>query len=795
LWSIRVRLSRRGETVADRDWVNMGNWENSEAFQDRNVRDIQRLIDGCARESSTRSHAQWWLRPQSFLSLGVAVWLWSLLGGWSFGEVEKSSLEIVGLRVGVGGVYKAGLWTPLWVQVRGGATAASGKLWITVPDDEGGPCSFCSPSVVVGADETREVEMLIQIGRPRAQVVVRWESSDGFVTEKTYQAGSTAFAAAVTARTPVFVWLSSTEPPLGLTTRRNEKGHWIWVKNPEQLPTHFLAYQSVRCVVLAAGNDQTFNRAIERSREQMLALRDWVRNGGKLVASLGPQCSTLLNNDGPLAWTTPGVWQGTITLRRFSGIESYVDSPRPIILRRGDAPFQAHQCGNIDGVVTAREGNIPLVVRRQFGLGTVIFFTPDLSHRALLEWNQWDRLIDRLVGYSVVRDESVHNQPRTLMHYGYVDLVGQLRSALDVLPTISFFPFSWVAVAVFVYLVVIGPLDYWLLGFGLRNYRWTWLTFPAMILLATGASWILGGTKGTEPVAREVQWVDYDLADGTARGLAFASLYTPRPDSYEVRFSLPQLKATPDAHQKWLGWFGIPGHGLGGMENVTGFLNSLEPYLATPEEGVLKEVVVNQWSTRSFWAIWTARNKTPPLVTDVFDREGILRGRIQNNLDVTLDNCVVAYGDWAYSLGTLEPGKSWESVLGDDRRELRSWLNGRQVFVEGEGVRAQTRQRVEPYDPGSRDVGYILQMMAFYEAAGGIGYVDLSHEYWPFFDGSEWLTNGRAVMIGRVRPDSRQVSSFDFRAKTTDKDHTQLSSQEVFCRFVIPVARKTSTND
>lgn len=759
------------------------------------MRDIHSLIDDFAWESSRWSHAQWWLRPPSFLSWGVPVLFWSLLAGLSFGDVEKSSLEIVGLRVGVNGVYKLGLWTPVWVQVRGGSAAASGQLWITVPDDEGGPCSFCSSSVVVGADESREVEMLIQIGRPRAQVVVRWESSDGFVTEKTYQTGSTALPAAITATTPVFVWLSSAEPPLTLTTRRNEKGHWIWIKNPEQLPTHFLAYQSVRCVVLAAGNDQAFSQAIERSRKQMLALRDWVHNGGKLVASLGPQGSTLLSKDGPLSWTTPGVWRDTITLRRFAGIESYIESRRPIILRRGDVPLQVHQFEKIDGVVTAREGNIPLVIRRQFGLGTVIFFTPDLSHRALLEWNQWDRLIDRLLGYSVAHDESVHNQPRTLMHYGYVDLAGQLRSAMDVLPAVSFFPFSWVAVAVCLYLAVIGPLDYWLLGFGLRNYRWTWLSFPAMILLATVASWLLGEKKGNEPVAREVQWVDCDLADNMARGLAFASLYTPRPDSYEVMFSLPQLGVTADAHQTWLGWFGIPGHGLGGMENVAGFLNSLDPYVAMPEAGMLKGVVVNQWSTRSFWAVWTAKNERPPLITDVFDREGILRGRIQNNLGVTLDNCVVAYGDWAYSLGTLRPGETWESVLGDDRRELRSWLNGRQVFVEGEGVRAQTRQRVEPYDPGSRDVGYILQMMAFYEAAGGLGYVELSHEYWPFFDGSEWLANGRAVMIGRVRSESPLLSSFDFRAKTRHNENTQSSSQEVFCRFVIPVARKTTTND
>ncbi|MGQ9770408.1 MAG: hypothetical protein ACUVQG_07635 [Thermogutta sp.] len=713
--------------------------------------------------------------------------------GPSLEAVERAPVEIVGLRVGVNGVYKPGLWTPLWVQLRGGTAAVSGRLQVTVPDDEGGPCSYGTNPLTIEPEASREVEILVQFGRPRAGAIVRWESDDGFVTEKTYQAGSPTFSAAVPAKTPVFVWLSSAELPLPLAIRRNEKGHWVWVKNPEQLPTHFLGYQSVRCIVLAAGNDSDFLQAVGRSREQILALRDWVRNGGKLVVSLGPPGNALLSEGGALSWTAPGIWQGTIVLRKCSGIESYVDSPRPIVFRRGETPLQIHQFGNLDGVIVAKEGNIPLVIRRQFGLGTVVFFTPDLGHRALREWIQWDRLIDRLVGFSVSREESVYNQPRTLMHYGYVDLAGQLRSALDVFPTVSFVAFSWVAVAVVIYLVLIGPLDYWLLGFGLRNYRWTWLSFPAVILLAAGVSLALGENKGAKSVIREVHWIDCNLADRTVRGLAFAGLYASRPDSYDVRFSSPPLRTAMESCQTWLGWFGIPGHGLGGMENPTGFLNFLEPYAAMPESGVLKDVPVNQWSTRSFWAIWTAKTDTTPLVANAFDREGILRGRIQNNLDVALENCVVAYGDWAYSLGTLKPGDVWESTLGDDRRELRSWLNGRQVFIEGEGVRAQTRQRVEPYDPGSRDVGYIFQTMAFYEAAGGIGYVELAHEYWPFLDGSEWLSNGWAVMICRVRPDSQHPSSFRLSSRTKGAENTETSSPEIFCRFVIPVVRMPAT--
>lgn len=727
------------------------------------------------------------MKQALILFLELLVWFSSIAAVCADGETTAP--EIVNLRVGVEGVYKLGLWTPVWVELRGGTGEASGTIVVTVPDDEGGPCSYVMETVTLPAQATREVEMLVQIGRPRAQATVRWEAEGGPSVEKVFQAGTASFPTAIAARTPVFLWVGPSQPPQALMGRRNEKGHWVWVKNPERLPTHFLGYQSVRTVVLAIGDDKEFIGSLQRSGKQMLALQEWVREGGKVVASFGPTAKMVVSDGGVLSWVAPGTWQNAIPLRKCAGIETYVDSPRPIVVRRSDPPLQALQFTNFEGIVTASEGNIPLVIRRQYGFGTIVFFTTDLTHRALVEWTQFDRLIDRLVGYSVAQDDVAGNPPRTLMHYGYTDVSGQLRSALDVLPTISFVPFSWVAVLVVIYLVIIGPVDYWILGYGIRNYRWTWITFPAIIILAAGAGILLGYSKGERPVTKEVHWIDYDLAGNAIRGLGLGSLYSLRPGFYDISFTAPDFGTKSEVGQLWLGWFGIPGHGLGGMENTTGVLSSLEPYTAMPRSGLLQGFPVNQWSTRSVWALWSAKSQTPPLQLAVFDREGVLRGRIQNNLDVTLENCFVAYGDWVYDLGTLEPGQAWESFLGDDRRELRSWLNGRQVFVEGEGVRAQTRQRVQPYETGSRDVGYILRMMAFYQAAGGFGYVELSHEYWPFFDGSEWLANGRAVMIARVRTERQALPLFGVTARNQTFESVTPVAQECFCRFVLPVPK------
>ena len=709
-------------------------------------------------------------------------------------QLEEASVEIVACRVGVGGVYKLGLWTPVKFTLRS-PREITGRLAVVVPDGFGNLCSYELTKVSLRGRGEEEVEVLVQIGQTLTSLEVRWKGEDGSNAAVTFRGkamGNGEVPLVVPAHVPLFLWIGPGDLGRFFRDWTRRGNYWCQVTEVGRLPRNWLAYQSFRAVVLCTGDDARFIQELADSPQIVSALRHWVEAGGKIVFSGGTMVRPLLEKEGPLSWVAPGPVVGAITLRRTTGLESLVKATRPVILRRSDAPLVAQQFELEDGLITVREGNVPLVIRHGLGLGTVVAVTIDVSHRALVDWPQWDRFIAWLVGNEEAsrEEEASVAQSRTLMHYGYTDLAGQLRAALEVFPGVPFVPFAWVAGLTVLYLAIIGPLDYWLCGLLGKHRRWTWVTFPTLILLAGLVGMALASHKGNVPHVRQLVCVDIDLKDGQLRGNCWANMYSPRPAAYRAQLRT-DIPANISMHDVKFGWLGIPGHGLGGMESPANVM--LLPGAYVNEDGhVFQGLPVGQWVTRGLWAIWTGKLRDLPLDWQLRDRDGTLRGRIINRSAITLEDCVIVYGNWAYPVGTLEPGQVWEAGIGEDRRELRSWLNGQHVLFEGKGPHLQTHQQVQPYDQASRDVGYIMRMMGLYQAAGGKAYTQLSHEYWPSLDLTDAVLNGRAVLVGRMRPPGEAEAPWPEFGVTLDNGENPVSmrwSNDVFWRFILPVLR------
>ena len=59
-------------------------------------------------------------------------------------------------------------------------------------------------------------------------------------------------------------------------------------------------------------------------------------------------------------------------------------------------------------------------------------------------------------------------------------------------------------------------------------------------------------------------------------------------------------------------------------------------------------------------------------------------------------------------------------------------------------------EEATPYDQASTDLGYILRMMMFYEAAGGQRYTRLWNDYQDFVDLSGLLKADRAILVAQT---------------------------------------------
>ena len=120
--------------------------------------------------------------------------------------------------------------------------------------------------------------------------------------------------------------------------------------------------------------------------------------------------------------------------------------------------------------------------------------------------------------------------------YGVSDLSSQLRAALEQFPGVKLIPFGWVAFFIFLYILLIGPGDYFFLKKVLKRMELTWITFPTIVvtvsLVAYYAAYVL---KGNDLLVNKVDVVDIDQAAGLMRGNTWISLFSPQNRDYTIR--------------------------------------------------------------------------------------------------------------------------------------------------------------------------------------------------------------------------------------------------------------------
>jgi len=682
--------------------------------------------------------------------------------------------EIVALRVGFQGQsrgepaakYKAGLWTPVEVTLRGVERLRGGRVILTVPDGDGVPSRVSAPLPHAQTGEDVALLMYARFGRIGGQLAVELRSADGqtvplrsaagLMAKPVFKAGDDdAFPPAIPSHRELIVVVGSA--PLGvedavgrLRQKPEERTVVVRLDDFRQLPDRWYGYEGVDTVVLATGDPSVYGE-LKPDGRRVAALDEWVRMGGKLVFCVGHRAEEVLRQEpeAPLRRFAPGRLQKRVSLRQTAALETYCGSSVPVPAPPGGGPLEMHtaQLAGVEGTVEAREADdLPLVIRRAHGFGQIVFLAADLDRPPLADWPDRGLLVGRLLDHPKSPTEEA-DEGTALMHYGFNDLAGQLRSALDRFPGVSMVPFYVVILLVVLYLLAIGPGDYFLLRKLLRRMQLTWVTFPLIVLAVSLAAYLLASRfKGNQVRLNQVDLVDVDTETGRIRGTAWVNLFSPRVDRYDLTFQpkRPGGDVLPGA-RVWTAWLGLPGEALGGMAPKTvepGVWKT--PYDFSPELDRLAGVPIQVWSTKSLTARWTAPAETL-LEASLREEDNLPNGTITNRLDFPLTQCLLAYGNWAYNLDTLAPGETVRVGPSLKRRELKTLLTGRKlIFDEAE---EKFRQQTTPYDQAGVDVAYIVRAMMFFDAAGGRRYTGLWNRYQAFVDLSHLLKTNRAVLI------------------------------------------------
>ncbi len=701
--------------------------------------------------------------------------------------------KFVGVRVGLGNRYKAGLWTPVEVTLLGGSEPLVGEVSVVVPDGDGVPGRATAPRPYeVLRGQLTVVRLVTRFGRVDADLLAEFRVDGRVVAKRVFQPAlqpdDEHFGDAL--ETEKLVVLVGPSP---LTVEDETKPGSVGgdgrpviaeVSDIERLPSQWYAYEGVDAVILLTSRPEMYHK-LAANNARVRALDQWVRMGGRLILSVGSQADEVLAEGHPLRQFAPGRFERKMTLAQTGAIETYAGSRVSIGQSVGGKPtLQVPRLADIQGVVEVEEGGVPLVIRTARGFGEVVFVSVDLDTWPLNRWPDRPALLARLLGLPTGHaDESAESA--AMMHYGFTDLAGKLRSALDQFKGVRLVPFWLVAGLIVGYIVLIGPADYFFLHKVVRRMEWTWLTFPLVVVLVCFAAYVLAyQLKGNQIRVNQIDLVDVDAASGQMRGAAWMNVFSPRMESFNFTVQPRGVdgRAAADA-RVLMAWLGLPGSGLGGMNphgGGTGLLGGQFRYAA--DFDALDDVPIQVWLTKSLTARWSASNAACP-AADLTEADHVLSGSITSTLSFPLRDCVLAYGTSAYELGTLSPGESKRLGPTARRMELKTFL------TRAAGNGDDSPQKFSPYDYNQTNAtpDSVLQRMMFYQAAGGRHSARLWNSYQEFVDLSELLKTGRAILFTRTPTPADE----GYEGARLLGDGKPLSGQqdrhETVYRFIFPV--------
>ncbi|MDR1957681.1 MAG: hypothetical protein LBQ54_01305 [Planctomycetaceae bacterium] len=730
--------------------------------------------------------------------------------------VHAAETGIDRIDVGIYGIYKTGYWVPVTVYF---STAASeeGDLVAETVDSDGVPVEYLSRfskgsdhavvsvrpgqkgaaiKVTLTSSNQREEKIILPKGNPNTAITQK------DLYKEVASTSQSRFLLPVDSDRPVYLVLSSgnlgIQEALDLMENRDSaRPILVPITSFADLPQEALGYESIDTVILST-EPEIYNGMTAQSK-QIAALKEWLRLGGHVIFAAGKSSEPLIaGEDAPLAAFLPGTFERMTTLRLASPYEIYAAPLQPTgstpmnMTGSDDAPFlEVPFFRDVQGKVEAQEGDLPIAVHSSYGLGLLTYFAGDLEKAPLSNWKDRRFLIARLFGVKERRPEQPFYSGQGMIHLGYHDLAGQLRSALERFPDVRVISFSVLVVFSVFYILIVGPGDWFVVHKLLKRPKRTWVTFPCWVILFCGLVVVIAGMFRTgQTVLNQVDLIDIDTRSGTVRGTSWMSFYSPKTAEYNLRYqpwtANPEENAGLSAR---FAWFGLAGNALGGMSAKTmNFAQWEKPYGMNSSAEITRLPMLTA-STKSLTANWLSTAKDL-FAGDLTEVDEIPSGHIINTLDWDLEQCFLVYGRWMIELKTVAAGALIEVNSSCKRRDLRTVLAGGQHVFDDDRIGSQ--RYAGRYNAESADIPYILRTMMFYSAAGGQKEFVLQNGYQQTIDMSRLLLTQNAIFIGIAKP--RDKASFGSQIFRTDgaMDGTRIdaSQKTVIFRAVFPIDQR-----
>ena len=712
----------------------------------------------------------------------------------------RGNPEFVGIRVGFAGQYKIGLWTPVTLTLRGGRAALTGRVVASTPDNDSVPCAFSGPeaSCMLLPGRESSVMLYVRFGHVATSLHAEFLADGTKVAAKDFETGLDAdaehFLDGLTGR-GLIVHVGGARAGIENALQMTRSGSEIRavvaeVTDLAELPARWQGYEGVDAVVLSTGNAEMFGK-LAQENARLQALDDWVRLGGRLVLTVG--CTP------KRCWARAPRWPASAGQVRPHD-HAAPDRGRGNVCPQHDPhpAAQARPAAAVAHAAAERRGGTDRGERGRSAAGDPQFAglrAGDLpgrrpGPRPLSGWPDRRLLMARLL--DLPTGEVAGEQNLTGQTFAIRDLAGQLPSAINRPSGVWLVPFWVVVMLVVVYILLIGPGDYFFLRRFVGRMEWTWLTFPAIVVLFSGRLVLRGLSAQRQPGPPQPGRPAQRRHRRHARAAPAGSTSSARrwtPSTSPCGRARRTASRPADSRRTWPG-SARPAKAWGACTARRGLAGGAtlwnSGYAISPDSAASTPPRSRSGRPRALWPVGPRPRPAQALTARLVEEDGLPSGTITNRLPFPLTQCTLVFDRWAFKLGTLDPGARRRSTSTRNAWTSETLLTGRRLAFDQKTHAGKSA--VNPYDAASRDAPYILQTMMFYQAADGPRYTALANDYQGFVDMSELLRAGRAVLV--AAPAGRRPPAPPRCLRDDRPLGNQADSRTTLYRFVLPVTTK-----
>ncbi len=632
--------------------------------------------------------------------------------------------------------FKVGLWTPVYVEVFGGTDGIlpgpKSYIEIQTADSEDVGTSLAFP-VAVKSMETRTFLGYVKAGHAGGSNEVQVKLHVG---NREYKHPAELYFS-LQPNAHLYLTLGQRMPDVNRAARRigreavpkdkeddriDSLRQAVFETDAGRLPDAWYGYNGADLVILSTENKE-FLKALINNPERLKAIAQWVRRGGRLVVPIAhasqPLVHALLQSE--IAWQppipvvppkSPGNVQelAVLDLAKVAGWANVREAfqrldpgtLRPVPMEIALLDPGKGRLNDWDVLATGDDGR-PVIARVRYGLGQITYLAFSFDDVGFRGWNRESKelalqnilknLAPRAPG-DINNFDGRFGKGRDFSDDLTTELIGKLDN-FDV----TIIPFGYVALFIVLYILVVGPLDFFLLKYVFKRLEWTWITFPTVVVgVSVVAYFAAYALKGRDLKINKVDIVDFDLRtsrDGKAvhvYGHSFFTILSPRIQNYTIGTEPnPEFwgeKADKVRNVDLLSWLGRPSGGPHDMRrsSSTGFFR--KPYEYSEDLTGLRGVPIPVWTTKAFCASWEQTVSVAPVAADlafhtkpVAGKDLKVTGRLENHLGVDLIDVWLVYQDRCYTIpGGLKSAKRGEAPKNELSIPTQPGEVGLQVF-------------------------------------------------------------------------------------------------------------------